>query len=153
MNLISDEQIRAYISEKKAIPRNFNPVLKDKKCGHSQSYNEFIGENGNTFIVSVRQSNFNPLDFTVIFGVMISGKIFKLARYNGDHGEHTNKITGESFSGCHIHKATQIYQENGFEEEGFAEQTTRYSDLKTALNKMFADNNFQIAVEREQRRL
>lgn len=144
MDVITDDMIREYTSELKILPDNFKINFRDKKCGHIQSNNIIVGKDGSTFVISIRQSKFNLLDFSVIFGVMIGGSVFRLIRYNGDHGEHTNKITGEKFSGCHIHRATKIYQENGFEEEGYAEPTDKYVDWKGALNTLLHENNFQL---------
>lgn len=149
MDVISDERIQEYISEKKIIPKSFNPILKDKNCGHLQFHGSIIGENGNSFYVGIRENKLNPTDFSVIFGVKINGKIFKLKRYNGDHGEHTNKLNNEKINGFHIHKATKIYQENGFEEEGYAEKTTRYNEWRTALKVLYKDNNFQLEIEKK----
>ena len=153
MKIISDEQIREYISEIKTLPKNFKPMLKDKNIGHFQFNYDIVGENGNSFKIIIRQNKINPLDFSVIFGVLISGKLFKLVRYNGEHGEHTNKLDGKVIEGFHIHRATKIYQENGFREEGYAEKSNRYSDWKTALKLLLEQNNFQIEVDEGQRRL
>ena len=152
MIIITDKQITYFIKEKKIIPRNFNPNLKDKGI-HFELQQQIIGENGNTFKVIVRQNKINPLDFSIIFGVFINGKVFRIKRYNGDSHDHTNKIEKTQIEGFHIHIATQRYQENGFEEEGYAESSQKYSDWRRALNWMLKENNFDIEVDKKQTRL
>lgn len=84
----------------------------------------------------------------------LEGKgLFGLKRYNGDSHEHTNRLEGEKVNGCHIHHATERYQDNGFREEDYAKKTTKYNDWKKALDVMLAENNFQLAVPKGQRRL
>ena len=89
----------------------------------------------------------------MIFGVVIGGKLFRLKRYNGDSHEHTNKIEDNQFDGFHIHTATERYQKRGFQPEGFAESTTKYSDWQTALKVMIKENNFKIETDKNQKRL
>ena len=153
MIIISDDKIKEYISELKIIPKNFNITFKDKGCGHMQFNHYLTGENGNTFYIGIRESKFNPSDFSVIFGVKINGKVFILARYNGNHGEHTNKIDNKSMEGSHIHRATKIYQERGFEEEAHAEKTAKYSDWRTALKLLYNENNFELETAKDQKRI
>ncbi|MBI4738862.1 hypothetical protein HY772_04835 [Candidatus Woesearchaeota archaeon] len=152
MSIVTDLQIKEYLQEKKQLPRGFKPELKNKK-----KYNSFeaeaLGDNGNSFKLIVRQSKTNALDFSVILGVMIDGSLFRLKRYNGTSHDHTNKIERTRFSGFHIHAATQRYQENGFQEDGFAEHTVRYSDWKSAMEQMVRENNFVMDVDRNQKRL
>jgi hypothetical protein len=152
MFILTDKQIDSFMSETKIIPKNFDPKLRDKGLNLEFSQ-EVIGEEGNNFRIIVRQNKSSPLDFSVIFGVILGGKLFRLRRYNGDHGIHTNKIEDEEIDGFHIHKATQRYQERGFREEGFAEKTEKYSDWKSALNKLIKDCNFTLQVELGQSRL
>lgn len=156
MNVIPDDKINVYLIERKTLPSNFNPQnikLRDKGS-YSSFDQEAMSDSGNTYKLIVRQSNGNPSDFSIIVGVMLGGTLFRLRRYNGNSHPHRNKLEGESFDeGFHIHKATQRYQENGFEEDGFAEKTTRYSNWHDALSTAIKDNNFVIAVDAVQRRL
>jgi hypothetical protein len=152
MVVITDEQISHFINEKKIVSNKFNPVLRDKSIYHEFVF-EVKGENENTFRIIVRQNKINPLDFSVILGVSINGRLFKLKRYNGNLHEHINKIENQKISGFHIHKATQRYQEMGFREEGYAEVSKKYVDWRTALNSMLNDNNFLVEVEKSQERL
>ena len=150
--IITDDRIQDFINEKKILSKDFHPVFKDK-LGHKVFEKEVLGEEGNTYKIIIRQSKINPLDFSVIFGIVIEGQIFRIRRYNGDSHDHTNKIEEELIEGFHIHKATQRYQERGFREEGFAEKSTRYSDWSTALKVMLRENNFQLEVPKDQTRV
>lgn len=152
MDIITDSQIQAYIQERKTLPKSFKPTLKEKNY-YNQYEHEIKGESGNTFKIIIRQSKHNPLDFSVIFGVFIGGTLFRLKRYNGDSHDHPNRIEKTKIIGFHIHTATQRYQEKRFREEGFAEQTTRYSDWKSALELMFKENNFVVEIDKAQKRL
>ncbi|MBU4300438.1 hypothetical protein L6303_07815 [archaeon] len=152
MDIVTDAQIRAFIDEVKLLQPNFTPRLKDG-IGKYSFEHQVIGLLGNMFKIIIRQSKINPLDFSVIFGVLLGGNLFRIKRYNGNSHTHMNKLEKIEIQGFHIHLATQKYQENGFKEEGYAEKTTRYSDWKTALDLMLNENNFEFEVDKEQRRL
>src|SRR4030042_267686 len=148
MGFIDENRVQEYISELKIIPEKFDHKFKDKGCGHIQADHIITGKNGTQFSISIRQSKFNPLDFSVILGVIIGNRVNILARYNGDHGEHTNKLTGEKFSGCHIHRVKNIYQDHGWKAEGHAEPTKKYADWQGALQTLLQENNFQLKNQR-----
>lgn len=115
------------------------------KRGHKERELEVTGESGSEFKLILRQSNFNPLDFSVILAYRPpkSSQLFRLCRYNGKSHEHTNKLEKETFYTFHIHRATERYQvESGEREDGFAEPTTRYGDFPGALNAMLDDCGF-----------
>lgn len=150
--VVSNSEIEALIKEKKTLKTELSPSFKK---GRSSQRFEYVleGEEGNKFKIVIRVSNFNPSDFSVILCAKIGGKWFRLRRYNGDSHIHTNKLENEKVSGCHIHYATQRYQENGFREENYAKSTEKYSDWKRALSVMLKETNFQMAVPKGQRRL
>jgi len=92
----------------------------------------------------------NVLDFSVILGYELPRirRIFRLRRYNGKH-EHTNPIERNSFYGFHIHQATERYQTFGRGvEDHFAEPTSRYYSLETAINCLLNDSGFRSESER-----
>jgi|WetSurMetagenome_2_1015567.scaffolds.fasta_scaffold137944_2 hypothetical protein len=152
MDVITDNQIKQYLSEKKILPKDFKPILKEKN-GHNHFEEEILGEAGNTFKIIIRQAKQNPLDFSIILGVLIGGKVFRLRRYNGDSHTHPNRIENTELEGFHIHMATQRYQEKGFREETYAEKSTKYNDLTSALAAMVKENNFLVEVDKSQKRL
>lgn len=101
------------------------------------------GDNG-----IARQSNFSPLDFSVILTVIVpsSNRNFRLRRYNGWTNPHINRIERierEEVDGFHIHFATERYQRRGQNEDAYAEQTDRYSDFDGALQCLIDDANFE----------
>ena len=96
-------------------------------------------------MIAVRQAVPNPLNFSVILMHRIPGynTLFRLRRYNGRHGGHTNEIERNKIGDeCHIHTATERYQKLGADEEGFAVETTRYSDVNGAVRCLLEDCGF-----------
>lgn len=142
----SDIQIAQMIRERKQLPENYHArvQLRDKR-GHKERELDLTGVNGTQYRLILRQSDFNALDFSVILGVIPadSNQLFRLRRYNGKHGEHTNLIEGDCFYDFHIHQATERYQESGPREDAFAEATDRYADFYTALRCMLEDCGFE----------
>ncbi|MEJ2267479.1 MAG: hypothetical protein P8X70_00155 [Nanoarchaeota archaeon] len=150
--MITDEEIKSLIEEKKILKSELKPTFREGRS--SQKFEKEIeGENGNKFKIVIRISNFNPSDFSIILCTKIAGKWFRLMRCNGDSHEHTNKLEEEKISGYHIHYATGRYQENGYREENYAKSTNKFSDWKKALVVMLQEANFQLAVPEGQRRL
>ncbi len=150
--VVSDIEIQSLMDEKKTLLSSLNPSFKDGRSSQRFEH-DFEGEKGNKFKVVIRVSNFNPSDFSVILCVKLGGKWFRLRRYNGDSHEHTNSLEQEKVKGCHIHYATERYQERGFREEDYARSTNKYGDWKKALDILMKEANFQLAVVKGQRRL
>lgn len=86
----------------------------------------------------IRQSTQDPDNFSVILAVVaMGGATINLRRHNGPSHPHRNKIEGNDVDFvCHVHRATQRYQERGFDAEGFAEATDDFNDLGGALRAM-----------------
>lgn len=142
----TDEEIESMIQARKPLPKDYSERLQlHNKRGHKERELDVQGVDGNQYSLILRQSDFNPLDFSVILAVTPAGsnKPFRLRRYNGHHGQHTNRIERETIDGYHIHNATERYQELGASEEGFAEPTKRYADFSTALHCMLTDCGFE----------
>lgn len=143
--IFTDQEIKAFIQERKVLPDNWANEFKERiNRGFKEHYQDITGESGNTFRIIVKTSKFNKLIFSVILAVRIPGskKYFPLCRYNGSNHQHTNKIEGKVITGFHIHTATERYQrkKNVF---GYAQSTTRYSDVNGALQCLLADANFE----------
>ena len=120
----SDKEIAQMIAERKPLPEDYRSrVQLHNKRGHKERELDIVGERNTEFRLILRQSNFNTLDFSIILAVSPpdSSKLFRLRRYNGKHGEHTNRIEGTTFYNFHIHQATERYQESGADEDTFAE--------------------------------
>lgn len=62
-----------------------------------------------------------------------------LARYNGDHGDHLNKLTGEVIIGFHIHSFSVDAIGKGLKGENPASTTTRYASASQALIALSED--------------
>jgi hypothetical protein len=164
MDVFSDDDIAIFISEPKVVPAYFadsssiEKRFKDERGHFVFKEDNIMGVFGDKFTLIIRRSKKDVFNFSVIFGLSRGGNdIFRLRRYNGDHGEHTNILEKGTpdwkFEGFHIHKATQRYQELGIQEEGFAEKTNKYTDWKGALKCAMSENNCTIEVAPNQKRL
>lgn len=148
--IYSDSQIAELVVEPKLLPSNWLTLFRNHtKRGHDERELSVNGSVGSEFVVIVRKSHLNPLDFSVILGVRASHstRTFRLRRYNGKSHEHTNHIERQTFYDFHIHLATERYQQLGDREpreDAFAEVTDRYGDASGALDCLLADANFQV---------
>ncbi len=141
----SDQEIEELIRERKPLPQNYLSCIQLKpKAGHKESELAVEGDDGNIFRLIFRQSNSNPLDFSVILGILPTNtnQLFRLRRYNGRSHEHTNSIEKQKFYDFHIHIATERYQDAGAQEEEYAEPKNRFADLHSALQCMVDDCGF-----------
>jgi Family of unknown function (DUF6978) len=143
----SDQDIARLIEEQKPLQEDYRSRIQLRpKRGHKEQELDIQGANGSEFRLILRQSNFNPLDFSIILAYRPpnSNILFRLRRYNGRGHEHTNRIEGNKFYDFHIHMATQRYQELGMREDAYAEPTDRFSDFASALQCMLNDSGFDI---------
>lgn len=157
--ILKDKEILALRTERKPLPDNWMTRLKllpKSDSRHLQRDLEVSGMNGNTFRIVLRQNGLNALDFSIILIFKASdGNEFRLCRYNGRHpSEHTNRL--EKSEGdrdarfrnqFHVHLATERYQQQGFEIDGYAEVTKEYSSFETALQVFFEANGFVLPEE------
>jgi hypothetical protein len=142
----SDIEIARMIEERKTLPDNYRSRIQLRnKRGHKEGDLDVKSENGTHYRIILNQSDFNTMKFSVILAVHPenSSQMFRLRRYNGKHGEHTNPIEGNKFYDFHIHQATERYQKSGGREDTYAEPTDRYVDLHTALHCMLEDCGFE----------
>jgi hypothetical protein len=72
---------------------------------------------------------------------------FRLRRHNGKSHEHTNPIEKNTFYGFHIHTATERYQQSGYREDTYAEETNRYADYHGAIECMLRDCGFMVSTQ------
>ncbi len=141
---LSDAAIDALICEPKDTPTAIFPVRLNQHGKQRRKDYAVSSASGNEFVIALRQSVINPFNFSAILSYRMPGytTLFRLRRYNGIHGEHTNEIEGNTLDNCHIHTATERYQRLGGKEESFAEATTRYADLEGALRCLLDDCGF-----------
>jgi hypothetical protein len=147
---LTDEKIGSLLDEKKLLPEDFfSPQKLKTKHGHKEYEINITGENGSNFRLIFRQSNLNPLDFSVILVYLPKGsnQQFRLRRYNGKSHEHGNHIEKNKFYGFHIHTATERYQQSGYREDTYAEETDRYADSHGAIECMLQDCGFYVSMK------
>ena len=145
--VLSDEDIERLVAQEKPLPETFRGLLETRqRRGHRESRLTVTGVSGDEFVVMVRQSISNTMDFSVILGYQLpsSNRIFRLRRYNGKSHWHTNLLERDSFYDFHIHEATERYQQLGAKEDGYAAVSDRYATLDEAVGCMFENCGFQL---------
>lgn len=146
MGILNDSEITALIFEPKTIPDGLAQHLRMiEKNRHKHKEFKIDCESGSLFVVKIRQACVNPLNFSVILGYTLPGTytVFRLRRYNGKSHRHTNSLENQTFYDFHVHMATQRYQIPGFNEDHFAEVTTRYYDLQGAIECLVHECGFR----------
>ncbi len=92
------------------------------------------------------------MDFSIILTFVDKDRTeYRLLRFNGRHpSQHTNKL--EKRKGLsnsvfrnrfHIHRATERYQVDGLEIDGYAEVTERYDSFDSALTIFVSENGIK----------
>ncbi len=154
--ILTDEEIAELLQEPKQLLHNWETRLRPHPTSNfkfTQRDCEIKGENGHMFRIIIRHNMVNPLDFSIILIFRDEdGTEFNLCRYNGKHpSQHTNKLekseglSNSSFRNVfHIHTATQRYQEEGLNIDGYAEVTNEYSSFDTALRTFVRTNGFSV---------
>ncbi len=142
----TDQQIAELINERKVLPDDWRTQLNNNNSLY------IIGENGNRFRIITNLNKKYPSDFSVILAVIDpkTGVAFRILRYNGMlKRPHNNKIEKQKIYGYHIHFATERYQERGYDEDTYAEETDRYNNLEGALQCLIQDANFELPAQLE----
>jgi hypothetical protein len=150
MHTLSDVRIAELIQERKSAPTSLE-TLSGLTTRHLHQRREFkiTAQSGNEFVVALRRSTLNFLDFSAILGYRLPTlhTIFRLRRYNGKSHHRTNAIEKQSFYDFHVHTATERYQQPGFQEDHFAEVTNRYHSLETAIECLLNECGFRDPIE------
>lgn len=135
--VLSEDTITRLIEEPKSGVELSVMLPGRERRGHRRAQVKVTGGEGSNFRLMTRQLVRDPFDFSVVLGYEIPGstRLFKLRRHNG-RGRHVNPIEGTTCSSCHVHVATERYQLEGFDEEGYAEETSAYVDLRGAVEHM-----------------
>jgi len=88
----SENEIMKLIRERKPLTEDVPTrlQLRDKR-GHKERELGIQGADGNQFRLILRQSDLNPLDFSLILAVQPkdTNLLFRLRRYNGKSHQHT----------------------------------------------------------------
>ncbi len=143
----TDDEIGRLVRERKPLPADYRrKLILRPKTGHKEQQLDVKGADGSEFRLILRQSDANPLDFSIILGYRVpkTNVIYRLRRYNGRHGEHTNMLEGRTFYDHHVHMATARYREAGLREDAYAEPTGRYSDFRSALGWALKECEFEV---------
>lgn len=146
LTILSDEQISELTHEPKITPSGLFPLGKmTERFKHKRKEIKVnsASDSGNEFVIMVRQSTVDSLNFSAILAYKMPGfnTLFRLRRYNGKH-VHTNSIEREQVSDFHVHIATERYQKQGLREDGFAIPTSRHHDLHSAIECLVEDCGF-----------
>ena len=146
LKILSDDEINSLILERKTIPNGLVPLgkLMERNKHRRRDFEVHSASGtGNEFVIAVRQSMLNPLDFSAILGYKVPGSnaVFRLRRYNGSHF-HTNQIEKGSLNDFHIHSATERYQARGLKEDAFALVSSGHFNLETAIRALLEDCGF-----------
>jgi hypothetical protein len=150
MPILTEDDIDRLIKERKAIPDGLAvPQIRlSEKNKHRRKDFEVQGET-NRFIVKIRQSAVNPLNFSVILAYLLPGSytVFRLRRYNGKSHEHSNTLEQQTFYDFHVHQATERYQSPGFKEDHYASTTNRFWNLESAVACLLNECGFRSPME------
>jgi hypothetical protein len=146
---LTDEHITKLLQERKPLPADWHPRLVPKQRRgrqHKEAHLDTVGAAGSVFRISIRQSAADPGSFAVVLSHRPLGttEFVRLRRYNGSHWPHTNPIEKTVVDGCHIHIATERYQDRGADAETFAEPTDRFSDINGALQLLIEECRFDV---------
>jgi hypothetical protein len=145
----TDKEIEEFIKEAKTAPNDIAIRLEKmrQKRGHSELNLDIAAHSSNQYRLIIRQNKIYKLDFSIILA-LISPKtnyLFRLRRYNGKSHQHKNLIEQKSFYEYHIHMATERYQDLGMDEDAYAEPSSRFHDLHSALQCLIGDCCLQSA--------
>jgi hypothetical protein len=152
--VLTDSEINGLLAEGKPLPPKWTTRLSMRqKADEAYTHRELVvrGSAGHEFRIVLRGSTHNPLDFSLILlFVDPDGSEYRLTRFNGRHpSQHTNKweksrrLSNSGFRNrFHIHRATERYQLEGFEIDGYAEVTDRYDSYDAALDAFVRSNGF-----------
>jgi hypothetical protein len=145
MVILSEQRILELILEAKTIPSGLVPLgALPQRSNHFRKDYKITCPSGNEFLLALRRSAINMLDFSVILGFQLPHlhTVFRLRRYNGKSHRHTNAIEKETFYDFHFHIATERYQRPGYREDTFAQVTERYQTLEGAIQCLLEDCGF-----------
>lgn len=145
--ILTDSETNQIVSCPKEIGCDIRSILSiDRMRLDNGQYRRDIELHNPTFKLrmTIRQLAEDPLDFSIIlFYESDEGHTYIIRRYNGDHGVHHNRISGEDIKGPHIHKITEQYQLSGYREDGYAEATDRYKTINQAVALFVSDMNIR----------
>lgn len=106
---------------------------------------ELLSDSEHSFFIRSRESLDDPTNFSVILSVKLkTGESFNLLRCNGSSHWHKNGIEKTLIHGTHVHKTTERYFNMGYKPEGFAEESTEYTDVNGATEHIMKLGNITL---------
>jgi len=154
--VLTDNEIAELLAEAKPLPANWGSRLTVRaKADSTFTHRELdvAGAAGRKYRIVIRGNTLNPLDFSLILVFRDQdGSDYRLVRFNGRHpSQHTNKweksrkLPNATFRNrFHIHRATERYQLEGYDIEGYAEATDLYDSFETALREFVRSNGLGV---------
>ena len=142
-SIISDETVEDIIRYRKYVKHDINvddlPVSEDGRY-RIKTY-DLDCERYNCKMV-IRQNTDRTDNFSIIlvYKDPVMGDV-PILRFNGNHGNHKNRIENEIIRGPHIHIMTERYQRHTTHPDGYAERTDLYRNIKEALESFMERAN------------
>ena len=155
--LLCDDAVKRIIEAPKLIPSDVADVtdmgaLKENG-GHLRRNIDLICDEYKVRM-SIRQLETEPLNFSVLLIYTDeAGYTYNIRRYNGNHGTHIDRVTGDVINGPHIHMITEKAQMSTHKDEGHAVATDKYKTLPDAINVFMTDLNIKYERVANNRRL
>lgn len=131
---LTDARIKELLSVKKKIVRAEDSTYP---TSIGQDF-VLLGDDGETYKAYSRQSRSLPDSFSCgLRWCPKGGQEVTLARVNGSDHVHPNKLERTKIDQkCHVHKATERYIQAGLKTEGYAEESTDYTNLDGAIEAL-----------------
>lgn len=132
---VTDETVQMILDAPKCLmPETTKTTKKESTNGIQIEEATRLECEGFDCIMMTRASLSRPENFSVILIVKGPDRIPHIVlRLNGNHGTHVNRLEKNTVTGPHIHRLTERYQSRSSHEDGYAEPTTSYNDLKGAV--------------------
>lgn len=147
--VLLDSDVERIIAAEKYLPSNKkDPFRLKPDNGHKRAV---IDLNCSSYNLSmrIRVSEDDEFNFSILLVYTDpQNRDYILRRYNGDHGKHTNLLSGEVMCGPHIHKITEEYQRKTHKGEGYAEKTESYRTWNDAVKIFIKDMNIRYEVNK-----
>lgn len=154
--VLTTTEIADLLAEAKPLPATWQSRLAVRaKSDSTFTHRELdvAGTAGRTFRIIIRGNTLNLLDFSLILVFRDEdGSDYRLTRFNGRHpSQHSIKwekarnLPNAAFRNrFHIHMATERYQLEGYDIDGYAEVTPLYDSFETALEKFVRSNGLSV---------
>lgn len=140
--VLTEELLKHLLLCKKKIVAKPNPNRKSN-LQHKETEMSITSIDGlYNFSVRIREHSTFFEKFSIILLFIPSNDVSQIIlRYNGDHGEHTNRLVGDRIHCPHIHRYNFDYIEAGLDPMKYAIPTNKYSSTDEALELFFKDLN------------